>query len=360
MAVHYHMINGSNPELHQEFGCHDEQRRKSAAILTIGKQKLNRKAGKWPKFAFFFHDADRNNVNVIGPACIAQRLMFAAAAAAAAAPKEEPSNDDEELDFNFDETEHGTREIQTAAQPASVMVAGGPDTNENVTADSPTAEAVAKAFLESVDKYMMQESEMKEFSPKNGMSGVVVLGNGQIHRHYLESSQTNHNHIHTNGHQQSIEMANIPNEAHEDDNVQVVLVAPRPRSIKRKTSKDKKLGLKSHNGNAVRLLSIESFRNGGIRKPQSMDVTDENPYPHPRLPSIQRLLSIPDVLLNATMAHNAASNSVQVATNNGSTKGFQRVPRTRAVNMFVQREQVRPVYAPCHPCELEGLQETAV
>lgn len=43
MAVHYHMINGSNPELHQEFGCHDEQRRKSAAILTIGKNKLNRK-----------------------------------------------------------------------------------------------------------------------------------------------------------------------------------------------------------------------------------------------------------------------------------------------------------------------------
>ena len=43
MAVHYHMINGSNPELHQEFGCHDEQRRKSAAILTIGKQKLNTK-----------------------------------------------------------------------------------------------------------------------------------------------------------------------------------------------------------------------------------------------------------------------------------------------------------------------------
>lgn len=304
-------------------------------------------------------------MNVIGPACIAQRLMFAAAAAAAAAPKEEPSNDEEELDFDFDETKaEGTREIQAAQQP-SLMVAGGPDANENVTADSPTAEAVAKAFLESVDKYMMQESEMKEFNPKNGMSGVVVLGNGQIHRHYLEngSSKTNHNHIHTNGHQQSIEMANIPsNESNEDDNVQVVLVAPRPRSIKRKTSKDRKLQLRSHNGNAVRLLSIESFRNGGIRRQQSMDIT-ENPNPtHPRLPSIQRLLSIPDVLLNATMAHNAASNSVQhhVATNNGTTNGFHRVPRTRAVNMFVQREQVRPVYAPCHPCELEGLQETAV
>ena len=44
-------------------------RRKSAAILTI----------------------DSNNVNVIGPASIAQRLMFAAMAAAAAAPQNESS-----------------------------------------------------------------------------------------------------------------------------------------------------------------------------------------------------------------------------------------------------------------------------
>ena len=289
--------------------------------------------------------SDRNNVNVIGPACIAQRLMFAAAAAAAAAPKES-SNDD---DSNFDFDEPVTADIEAAQQA---------DSKENVTADSPTAEAVAKAFLESVDKYMTnQESHTeKEFSPKNGMSGVVVLGNGQIHRHYCENgnSKTNHNHIHTNAsHQQAIEMVNIPsNETNEDDNVQVVLVAPRPRSLKRKNSRHK-MTAHCQNGN-VKLLSIESFRNGAgnMKKQQSIDITENQS----RLPSIQRLLSIPDVLLNATMAHNANSVQHQVLHANG----FHGVPRTRAVNMFVQREQVRPVYAPCHPCDLEGLQETAV
>jgi hypothetical protein len=34
-----------------------------------------------------FSRIDNNNVSVFGPACIAQRLIFAAAAAAAAAPK---------------------------------------------------------------------------------------------------------------------------------------------------------------------------------------------------------------------------------------------------------------------------------
>ena len=61
LAVHYHILDGQRVPV--------RDRRKSAAILTI----------------------DSNNVNVIGPASIAQRLMFAAMAAAAAAPQNESS-----------------------------------------------------------------------------------------------------------------------------------------------------------------------------------------------------------------------------------------------------------------------------
>ena len=62
LAVHYHICSDG-----KRIAVRD--RRKSAAILTI----------------------DSNNVNVIGPASIAQRLMFAAMAAAAAAPQNELS-----------------------------------------------------------------------------------------------------------------------------------------------------------------------------------------------------------------------------------------------------------------------------
>ena len=61
LAVHYHILDGQRVPVRDQ--------RKSAAILTI----------------------DSNNVNVIGPASIAQRLMFAAMAAAAAAPQNESS-----------------------------------------------------------------------------------------------------------------------------------------------------------------------------------------------------------------------------------------------------------------------------
>jgi hypothetical protein len=36
------------------------------------------------------------------------------------------------------------------------------------------------------------------------------------------------------------------------------------------------------------------------------------------------------------------------------------IPRSRLVSLVADRLQQRPVYAPCHPIELEGLQETAV
>ena len=57
LELHYQVFKGPNGN--------QLKRRRSAAILTI----------------------DKNNVNVIGPVSIAQRLMFATAAAAAAVPK---------------------------------------------------------------------------------------------------------------------------------------------------------------------------------------------------------------------------------------------------------------------------------
>ena len=49
-------------------------------------------------------------------------------------------------------------------------------------------------------------------------------------------------------------------------------------------------------------------------------------------------------------------------TRNGqiSFESAVKAPRSQIVNMFANREQVRPVYAPKHPIDPEGLQETSV
>ena len=83
--------------------------------------------------------------------------------------------------------------------------------SEGTSPESPTAQAVAKAFLESVDKYVEydeidQKHPESTFSPKNGMSGVVYLGqNGNYH----------HN---SNGHPPS---GLIEDEVESDENLQV-------------------------------------------------------------------------------------------------------------------------------------------
>ena len=96
--------------------------------------------------------------------------------------------------------------------------------SEGTSPESPTAQAVAKAFLESVDKYVEydlsggkkinleytnktdQKHSESTFSPKNGMSGVVYLGqNGNYH----------HN---SNGHPPS---SLIEDEVESDENLQV-------------------------------------------------------------------------------------------------------------------------------------------
>ena len=95
------------------------------------------------------------------------------------------------------------------------------------------------------------------------------------------------------------------------------------------------------------------------------------------MPNLQRLLSIPEVLLNATASvsgsglpacnhhinHHKTPLRRQISAENARTskqKTKNQTPRSRLVNMFANREQVRPVYAPKHPIDLEGLQETAV
>lgn len=122
----------------------------------------------------------------------------------------------------------------------------------------------------------------------------------------------------------------------EDENVQVVFVAPRPPPRRGSSRRKSRKRIKD---SAVRVLSIDSFAKNGHRnvfnRQFSMDIEEKRP-------PVQRLLSIPDVLLNATSE-------------------FQSAPRSRVINMFANYQQKRPVYAPSkHPIDLEGLQETAV
>ena len=128
--------------------------------------------------------------------------------------------------------------------------------------------------------------------------------------------------------------------------------------------------------NSVKILSIESFSNGTVRRQKSMDNNVEcgNGNSVHRMPNLQRLLSIPEILLNATASASASglpcsspyqknhvSHHPKLAKSSQiSLESAVKAPRSRIVNMFANREQVRPVYAPKHPIDLEGLQETAV
>ena len=145
-------------------------------------------------------------------------------------------------------------------------------------------------------------------------------------------------------------------------------MAPRPRqnSNKSRNPRSRKGSHKLKKQNSVKILSIESFRsNGGstVRKQLSMD-TETNV----QMPNLQRLLSIPEVLLNATASVSgsglACSSNHQKAHPTTSDppppSAKNSTPRSRIINMFANREQARPVYAPKHPIDLEGLQETAV
>ncbi len=193
LAVRYHVTNDLA-----------SRRGSAAAILTI----------------------DRDNVNVIGPACIAQRLMFAAVAAAAAAPQQ-------------------NSEIDSDSSNNSISLDVGLNRpNQDNDSDSEAnseAEAVAKAFLESVDSYHCRQDSQAanhcHFSPKNGMSGLLYFGE--------------------NGNYQYEDMQNCIHEDADEENLQVVFVAPRPRASRQNSCRRSNSGRKY--GQNVRILSIESF-----------------------------------------------------------------------------------------------------
>ena len=156
-------------------------------------------------------------------------------------------------------------------------------------------------------------------------------------------------------------------------------MAPRPRQNSHKSSHRRRSSQKfKNNQNSVKILSIESFSNGTVHRQVSMD-SAETTGNNVRMPNLQRLLSIPEVLLNATASvsgsglpacsghyhinhHHKPPLSRQISAENATTSQQTKnpTPRSRLVNMFANREQVRPVYAPKHPIDLEGLQETAV
>ena len=176
--------------------------------------------------------------------------------------------------------------------------------------------------------------------------------------------------------------------------IQVVFVAPRPRQNSHKRSSQHRrrssqklknqnsVKLKQQNSvklkrqNSVKILSIESFSNGTVRRQTSMDNNVEcgNGNSVHRMPNLQRLLSIPEILLNATASASASGlpcsspyqkNHIRqhpklAKSSQISLESAVKAPRSRIINMFANREQVRPVYAPKHPIDLEGLQETAV
>ena len=149
-------------------------------------------------------------------------------------------------------------------------------------------------------------------------------------------------------------------------------MAPRPRqnSNKSRNPRSRKGSHKLKKQNSVKILSIESFQSNGnhtVRKQLSMDASEGSTNVH-QMPNLQRLLSIPEVLLNATASVSgsglACSSNHQKAHPTTSDppppSAKNSTPRSRIINMFANREQARPVYAPKHPIDLEGLQETAV
>ena len=266
VSVHYRLSNGNHIQLPIP-GSYGSGNSTAAAILTI----------------------DANNVNIIGPASIAQRLMLAAMSVAAAAPAIVSSN-----------CSSGTCDQTIGHQNPRDQDSVSGNSEDKVSSDEDTVdtEKVAKAFLDSVDKYFeLDETSANSPSPF------------ELKNFWGEN-------------------VNFPPP---DENLQVVFIAPRPRQNSSHKHRRKSSKSSTKTRTSVRLLSIDSFG----QKSMSVDSTDE---------TCQRILSIPDVLLNVTSVANDLSTT----------------PRSRVVNFFANHEQSRPVFAPRHPVDLEGLQETAV
>ena len=127
-------------------------------------------------------------------------------------------------------------------------------------------------------------------------------------------------------------------------------MAPRPRQNSNKSRNRRRSSHKLKKQNSVKILSIESFRsNGGstVRKQLSMD-TETNV----QMPNLQRLLSIPEVLLNATASVSgsglACSSNHQKAHPTTSDppppSAKNSTPRSRIINMFAKTLYLETIY----------------
>ena len=168
------------------------------------------------------------------------------------------------------------------------------------------------------------------------------------------------------------------------DETEVFLVAERPSLTQRRQSwlhrrlssgsrKKKKHNFSSPESNhtmafpaEVTILSVNSF----CRHVEHDDEegVDEGPMNQKNFTKCKRRqYSIPNLLLNASASRECVTlgrkhrlNSFNPSLHLEDLQTFNQIPRSRLVSLVAGRLQQRPVYAPCHPIDLEGLQETAV
>jgi hypothetical protein len=176
------------------------------------------------------------------------------------------------------------------------------------------------------------------------------------------------------------------------DEPEVFLVAERPSAAQRRSSwlhrrlssesrkKKRQLHFSSTDASGanvafpeVTILSVNSFCRH--EQPESEDESANyelfNPNRHRTFSKCKRRqFSIPNLMNNATAAREVSRRYRQNSFNashleiaGGSLAShleIAQIPRSRLVSLVADRLQQRPVYAPCHPIDLEGLQETAV
>jgi hypothetical protein len=112
--------------------------------------------------------------------------------------------------------------------------------------------------------------------------------------------------------------------------------------------------LESHSNGPpeIAILSVNSFcQENGIIDYKNKTL---------KVPQDRRQLSIPNVLMSATISHEKKFYKT-ISIDNSQLDDLKNIPRGRLVTLFANKLQQRPIYAPfCHPVDLEGLEETAV
>ena len=170
-----------------------------------------------------------------------------------------------------------------------------------------------------------------------------------------------------------------------DEETEVFLIAERPSVAQRRSSwihrrlssgsrKKRKLHFSSQDGGCgnvalpeVTILSVNSF----CRHEQEDDEEEGNGLINPNryknfTKCKRRQYSIPNLLMNVSAPRECVMLGREHRLNSFNASQLEdlqtigQIPRSRLVSIVADRLQQRPVYAPCHPIDLEGLQETAV